>query len=188
MRTFALVGLLASLMFINAPGVATASRFIQPTAQEEMGRGWEDLGRGLREWLSRWGYYFGAWGSKEERPLISMMLDNRERLGLSTEQVRNLEQLRRDYQKESIRREADLRIAEMDLDALLDALNVDMAKVEAKVRETERLRADMRLARIRTIEKGKQELTADQRKKLQELLTDSPSTRAKPRSEPGSRT
>lgn len=188
MRKFALLVFLISVLSMNVPGIASASGDIKPTAQEEMGRGWEDLGRGLREWFSRWGHYFGAWGSKEERPLISMMLDNREKLGLSSEQVKNLEQLRRDFQKESIRREADLRIAEMDLEALLDAQTVDLTKVEPKVRETEHLRADMRLARIRTIEKGKQQLTADQRKKLQELLSESLSTPAKPRSDPGSRT
>jgi Spy/CpxP family protein refolding chaperone len=45
-----------------------------------------------------------------------------------------------------------------------------MAKVEAKVREIEKQRADLRLARIRAIEKAKEQLTADQRKKLQEVL------------------
>ena len=47
-----------------------------------------------------------------------------------------------------------------------------MAKVEAKVREIERLRTDLRIARIRTIQKGKEVLTADQRKRLQELLAE----------------
>jgi len=42
--------------------------------------------------------------------------------------------------------------------------------VEAKVREIERGRADIRLARIRAIEKAKELLTADQRKKLQEMM------------------
>jgi Spy/CpxP family protein refolding chaperone len=60
---------------------------------------------------------------------------------------------------------------------LLDAQPVDMPKVEAKVREIERLRADIRLARIRAIEKGKEQLTADQRKKLQDLLGDQRLTR-----------
>jgi hypothetical protein len=49
---------------------------------------------------------------------------------------------------------------------------VDMAKVEAKVREIERLRGDIRLARIRSIEKGKAQLSAEQRRKLQELEAD----------------
>jgi Spy/CpxP family protein refolding chaperone len=60
----------------------------------------------------------------------------------------------------------------MDLNGLLGAEKIDMPKVEAKVREIERLRTDLRLARIRTIQKGKEVLSADQRKKLHELLTE----------------
>jgi Spy/CpxP family protein refolding chaperone len=60
----------------------------------------------------------------------------------------------------------------MDLNGLLAAEKIDMPKVEAKVREIERLRTDFRLARIRTIHKGKEVLNAEQRKKLQELLAE----------------
>lgn len=186
MRKFALSGLLITALWIHVPAIAAASGDMRLSAQEEMGQGWDDLTRGLRQWFSRWGHYFGAWGSREEQPLISIMLENRDKLGLSSEQVNSLEQLRRDFQKESIRRDADMRIAQMDLDALLSVPAVDMTKVEAKVREIEHLRADMRLARIRTIEKGKQQLTAEQRKKLQELLSESPTARPKPQGERGS--
>jgi len=55
-----------------------------------------------------------------------------------------------------------------------------MSKVEAKVREVERLRADLRFARIRTAEKGKEQLTSDQREKLQALLSDSQLIRFQP--------
>jgi Spy/CpxP family protein refolding chaperone len=55
---------------------------------------------------------------------------------------------------------------------LLEAQPVDMTKAEAKVREIERIRGDLRLARIRSIEKGKAQLTAEQRRKLQELQAD----------------
>jgi len=188
MRKFALSGLLVAALSIQAPSFAAAYGGLVLAAQEDMGQGWDDLGRGLRQWFGRWGHYFGVWSGREEKPLISIMLENREQLGLSAEQVTSLEQLRRDFQRESIRRDADLRIAQMDLDALLSAPTVDMPKVEAKVREIERLRADIRIARLRTIEKGKQQLTAEQRKKLQEIVSGSPPTRLKPQAERGSPT
>jgi Spy/CpxP family protein refolding chaperone len=47
-----------------------------------------------------------------------------------------------------------------------------MPKVEAKVREIERHRGDFRIARIRVLEKAKEQLNAEQRKKLQELLAE----------------
>jgi Spy/CpxP family protein refolding chaperone len=70
----------------------------------------------------------------------------------------------------------------MDLNGLLGADKLDMAKVEAKVREIERLRTDLRIARIRTIQKGKEVLTADQRKRLQELLAEQQIAGFQPRS------
>jgi hypothetical protein len=145
---------------------------------EEVAQAWDDLSRDLREWVGRWREHFSVGTSREERPLISTMLRNREKLGLSADQAKNLEQLRDNFQKESIRKEADLRVAEMDLNSLLEAQPVDMSKIEAKVREIERLRADIRLARIRAIEKGKEQLTADQRKKLQDLLSEQRLTRS----------
>lgn len=141
-------------------------------SSEQRTQGWDDYGRELRGWFSRWWDRLGGSTTRGERPLISLMLRNREKLGLSEDQVRRMEQLRTDFEKESIRKEADIRVADMDLDTLLDADKLDMAKVEAKIRETEKLRADLRLARIRTIEKAKELLTPDQRKKLQEILTE----------------
>ena len=110
------------------------------------------------------------------RPLISMMLHHRDELGLSAAQVESLDRLRTDFMREAIRRQADQKIARLDLMALLrpdpaDPVKaVDMAQVESKVREIEKLRADMQVARIRTIEAGKAQLTPDQRAKLAALL------------------
>jgi Spy/CpxP family protein refolding chaperone len=168
-----LLGFLLSLLFAAVPGWAVAIEGAKPLNNQQFAQGLDDLGRELREWFGRWGEYFGSGTMKsEERPLIAFMLRNREKLDLSAAQVKNLEQLRNDFQKESIRKDADLRVAEMDLNNLLVAEKVDMAKVEAKVRDIERLRSDLRIARIRTIQKGKEVLTADQRKRLQELLAE----------------
>ncbi len=110
------------------------------------------------------------------RPLITMMLRHRDELGLSAAQVQSLEKLRGDFMREAIRRNADRKIARLDLFALMrpdpadPTKAVDMGQVEAKVREIEKLRADLQLARIRTIEAGKAQLTPDQRTKLNGLL------------------
>jgi hypothetical protein len=173
MKRLGLFGVAISLLSLTLTGGAAAFEGAKPVIDQQFAQGLDDLGRELREWFGRWGEYFGSGTVKsEERPLIAFMLRNREKLGLSAAQVKNLEQLRNDFQKESIRKDADLRVAEMDLSGLLGAEKIEMAKVEAKVREIERLRADLRIARIRTIEKGKELLTADQRKKLQELLAE----------------
>jgi Spy/CpxP family protein refolding chaperone len=51
-----------------------------------------------------------------------------------------------------------------------------MAKVEAKIREAEKLRTELRIARVRAIEQAKAVLTSEQRKKFFEM-TDSRSGR-----------
>jgi Spy/CpxP family protein refolding chaperone len=169
----ALSGLLMSLVVVCLPRLAAAKEGAMPLANQQFAQGLDDFARELREWIGRWGDYLGAGGMKnEDRPLIAFILRNREKLDLSAAQVKNLEQLRNDFQKESIRKEADLRVAEMDLKSLTEAQKVDMPKVEAKVREIEKHRTDFRIARIRVLEKAKEQLNAEQRKKLQELLAE----------------
>ena len=110
-------------------------------------------------------------GDPTERPLITIMLNHRTELGLSADQVGRLEALRGDFTREAIRRGADIRIAELDLATLLEQDPVDLTKVEPKVREVAQLRADLRIARLRTVEQGKAVLTPEQRTRLQAMLS-----------------
>jgi hypothetical protein len=112
----------------------------------------------------------GPEASAAERPLITLMLDRRQELALSPEQVTRLEGLRQAFAREAIRRDADIRVAELDLAAILDHDPVDMARAEAKIHELARLRAQLRVERLRTIEQGKAVLTPEQRTRLQSLL------------------
>lgn len=109
-------------------------------------------------------------GHMAERPLISLALQNEDQLGLTSDQVKALESLRSEFEKEATRRSADLQISEIELSELLRAEPVDLAKVEAKLRQVEGVRTDIRLSRIRTLEKGKALLTPEQRKKLESLV------------------
>lgn len=108
-------------------------------------------------------------GSIGERPLISLALQHRDQLGLTADQVRGLESVRSEFQKEATRRAADLEVAEMELAELLRTDSVDLGKVEAKLRQIEGLRTDIRLSRVKTLEKGKALLSLEQRKKLESL-------------------
>jgi Spy/CpxP family protein refolding chaperone len=108
------------------------------------------------------------------RPVITMILRHRDNLALAPEQVARLEQLRADFARDAIRRGADLRIAELDLMLLQRADPADLAQIETKLREIERLRTDFRLARIRTVEQAKAQLTPEQKTKLRGLLAPEP--------------
>lgn len=154
-----------------------------PAAHDEIGQFFDGMASRLRGLGSHMREGSGHQEGRGERPLITIMLQRRDELGLAPEQVRALESLRSDFQREAIRKEADIRVAEMDLESLLQADSVEMGKVEAKVREIERFRADLRLARLGVIEKGKAQLTSDQRVKLKKLLTEPRPWRPHSRSE-----
>ena len=111
------------------------------------------------------------WHGREghERPLISMMLHWKEQLGLTPDQERSLRELRASFEKEAIRATSEIDVGELELKELMEQDRVDLVKVEAQAKKTALLRADLRVARIKTIEAGKALLTPDQRSKLERL-------------------
>ena len=149
----------------------------RPVVHQEAGQALAELSHQLESLHSRWRDHFAPRDFSSERPLISIMLRHRDDLGLSPSQVQSLERLRSNFQQEATRHETDLRTTESDLAALLNADPTDLGRVEAKVREIERLRAELRIARLRAIEQGKAQLTPEQRSKLRSLLSE----RSRPR-------
>lgn len=108
-----------------------------------------------------------------ERPLITIMLRYHAELNLSPNQVQNLETLRDEFQREAIRYDADIRIAELELQKLLRAESVDLEQVKPKLQEIEHLKSELRFARLRTIQQGKALLSPEQQNRLEALLGDS---------------
>lgn len=173
MRTRSIPAVILTLLALTTPAARAEEPALIQVAHEEVGQTLDDLTAQLHSLGARWREHFmhpGARGEHPgERPLITLMLRFRDELGLSPEQVQALERLRADFQRQAIRGGADLRIAELELANLLNSDQADLAQVEARVREIERLRAELRLARIRTIEQGKAQLTPEQRAKLKSL-------------------
>lgn len=167
-RLFCL-GSLACCLLLTAPLMSAEPERLQPSVPEELADAWERFQRALQEWGGRVWERFGGRDSRENQPAISQMLSNKDALGLSADQVRRLEQLRDDFQRQTIRNDADLRIVELDIAGLLEKEPVEIAKLEGKIREAEKLRADLRIARIRAIEHARSMLTADQKKKWHDL-------------------
>ncbi len=162
-------------ILLAAPVFAASDRPNRPyddgsSVWDQLGREFEDFGNKLRE---RFGgnFPFGQRsGERGERPVISYMLSHREQLKLTPEQVRKLEDLRNDFERNARKSQDDLRAAERGLEDLLRADSVDLKQAEAKVREVEKLRADQRIARIRAIEQGKSVLSQEQRDRLRDML------------------
>ncbi|MFB3817441.1 MAG: Spy/CpxP family protein refolding chaperone [Candidatus Methylomirabilales bacterium] len=111
----------------------------------------------------------GEGGPAHEGPLISIMLRHRQELGLTPEQERKLQDLRTEATKDSIRRTAEIRVAEVDLDALLAQDTWDVAAIEAKARQIAGLQADRRVSRLKTLAAGRAVLTSEQLQRLREV-------------------
>lgn len=172
MRELILIGLLSCNLALVSP--AHSAEVTKPSIPEELADAWERLQRALQDWSGQLRDRFGTREAREDRPVISMILNYKDYLRLSSEQVRKLEQLRDNFQRQSIRSEADAKILDLDVAALLDSPTVDLAKVEQKIREGEKLRADLRIGRIRAVEQAKALLTAEQRKKFYESIEPRP--------------
>jgi Spy/CpxP family protein refolding chaperone len=166
MRTMITVVALTVALVSNSPVHGAETDRFEWNIPDDFVSAWERLQRAFHDWSGQLRGRLGARETREERPLISQILNDREELRLSGEQVRKLEQLRDEFQRQSIRTEADLKIIELDVAALLDGDSVDLTKVEQKVRESEKLRADLRIARVRALEQAKAVLTAEQRRKF----------------------
>lgn len=174
MRSLILSGIL--LFSVFPTWLASGAESDKPglSVPEELVDAWDRLQRALQDWGGQLRERFGSREGREDQPIITQMLKYKDYLRLSSDQVKKLEQLRDSYQRQSIRAEADMRILELDIAALTDQQSVEVPKVEQKVRELEKTRADVRIARVRAIEQAKGVLTAEQRRRFYETLDPRP--------------
>lgn len=96
-------------------------------------------------------------------PFIQQLLQQRKPLDLTPEQVQQLQALVNETRKTLIRDKAEIQVAELDLQALMQAEPVDMAQVQEIVQRQESQRVKIRLARLNAIASAKEILTPEQR-------------------------
>jgi Spy/CpxP family protein refolding chaperone len=183
MRKVEVVGGLMLALAMTVPASAQAPEIvpaaqIEPAAQGEgiqtvqyrPGGPQRQIGQGQRPRHGRQGK-FGH--RRHRRPTFAgLALRYRQELDLSTQQVDSLREIGVGARHAAIRRGADRKMATLDLMALRMGDKVDMGKVEAKVREIEKLRGDGQIARIRANEQAQAQLTAEQRDKLKGLMAE----------------
>lgn len=90
-------------------------------------------------------------------------------LGLSAEQLEKFKKVRGEYQKEAIRRKADIKIAEIDLWDLVEKKDATSDQLEKKVREVEGKKTDLRVFRFKQLATLKTILTPEQFEKFRGL-------------------
>ena len=108
----------------------------------------------------------GHMGMMEPGSMLRML---KTELALSESQETQLKGILYQVTKTSIKQRADVQVAEIELQQLLDADPVDMGKVEAKLKEIEGLRTALRLNLIKAHEQAKSILTPEQRQKFERI-------------------
>jgi Spy/CpxP family protein refolding chaperone len=93
----------------------------------------------------------------------------KDELKLSDDQIDKFKKVRNDYERESIRRGADIKIAEMDLWDLFDKKDFTADQIEKKVREVEAKKTDLRVFRFKQLSTVKSILTPEQFEKFRSL-------------------
>lgn len=93
----------------------------------------------------------------------------KDQLKLSDDQIEKFKKLRNDYEKEGIKRGADIKIAEIELWDLMDKKDLTADQLEKKVREVEAKKTDLRVYRFRHLMTVKTILTPEQFEKFRSM-------------------
>jgi Spy/CpxP family protein refolding chaperone len=93
------------------------------------------------------------------------LLRHAKELGLSEEQSTKVKSILGDYEKAKIRGEADLKLAELDVQTLAHDEKTDMAAIESAVRKSEAAHSTLRLEGIKALRSASAVLTPEQREK-----------------------
>lgn len=117
----------------------------------------------------KWGNERGSYGQSKHGQMMSKLLSS---LDLSDDQLKDIKKFRLEYKKKTIRMQADLEVAGLELRELLMAEEVDLKAVEAKLHEVAASKTNLKFYRIKMFEELKRDKLNDkQRKKLQEIMS-----------------
>ncbi len=98
-----------------------------------------------------------------------VVIDHAEELGLTETQEEQIHGLRREHERTAIARRADIEVAEMDLEALDEDLDADIAAVRSGLESLAALRIDAQIADRELRRDLRQVLTVEQREQLDEI-------------------
>jgi len=90
----------------------------------------------------------------------------KEEMDLTDEQVLSLKKIKMNFAKGDIQRDADLKIAHLELKELLGADKVDIDKAGKKIKSIASMKAEKKIAHLKSFEKAKQVLTEEQLSKV----------------------
>ncbi|MFH0947890.1 MAG: Spy/CpxP family protein refolding chaperone [Elusimicrobiota bacterium] len=108
-------------------------------------------------------------GRGEDVGNVKWYLKNSAELNLTNEQVKSLEKIRMDCKRDAIKRQADIKLARLDLRELIKQEKPDFVSVRAKIKQISELQLTSKFAMIDAMESGFNALTKEQQDKLPQL-------------------
>ncbi len=113
---------------------------------------------------------YGMMGEKEKMGCCKtgFFLCCKDKLELMDKQVETLKSIKIDFLKNKFKMEADLRIADLELQNLMQDDKAALKEIEAKLRTVEKLKTDMKLSHLKALRKAKEVLTEEQKEKMKE--------------------
>jgi len=144
-----------------------------------MGSGSSGMGSGRGESNNDNMQYYSQ-SRQNQNNTESFFTDLQYDLNLSEKQMKALNEIRADYQKEKIRKEAAIYKIDEYISATETRKDVNMGEVKKKVDEMEKLQKDLKWEYIETVEKAKKVLTDEQINLLSPRSTNTNSTTMNP--------
>ena len=103
-------------------------------------------------------------------PLITIALNHKSELNLTTDQVAKLEQIKSHYQAQVTPLSQQLQTIEKDIAGLMQQTPANLIQVKTKIQETEKYRSELRYLRLEALENGRSVLSAQQQDQLKTLV------------------
>src|SRR4030042_5018321 len=104
-------------------------------------------------------------GMMEEKEMgcgkMGFFLCCKDKLELTDKQVETLKSIKMDFLKNRFKMEADLRIADLELQSLMQDDKATLKEIETKLRTVEKLKTDMKLSHLQALKKAKEILTEE---------------------------
>lgn len=110
---------------------------------------------------------FGPFGGA---PLITIALNHKSELNLTTDQVAKLEQIKSHYQAQVTPLSQQLQTIDKDIAGLMQQTPANLIQVKTKIQETEKYRSELRYLRLEALEYGRSVLSAQQQDQLKTLV------------------
>ena len=165
-RTFVLASsvlAISALIFANMP--MSASSDDNPPAKPGFARG--RMGSGS----------FGA-------PLITIALNHKSELNLTTDQVTNLENIRSHYQSQVTPVQQQLSSIDEEIASLMQQTPANLVQIKSKLQDAEKYRTELRYLRIEALENGRSVLSDQQKEQLKTLVRSRRGHSRAPQSQP----